>query len=290
MDLTVKRIARVFGAKTNMTPTDEDVYFGPPPDLLDIKYDEVHISITFTTDIRKIAPIADYWHEYGVVKIGGPACGDPGGEFMPGLYLKKGVTITSRGCIRNCPFCYVPSREGRIRELKIHAGNIVQDNNLLACSTNHIKKVFEMLRTQRGVDFAGGLDCRLLEDWMIEELRSLKIQQIWVAYDSEDYTSAVQRAGTKLSEYFSRNKLRCYVLIGYGEDTLDKAESRLRQTWEFGFLPFAMLYQPKQYEKKWHELQRNWSRPAITKNIMASQRAGQRGLFEKGRMKLGEER
>lgn len=272
------RIARVFLTKTNMTPDDEDVYFGPPPGLLDIKYDEVHISATFTWDIRELG-IANYWEEYGTVKIGGPACGDPGGEFTPGLYLKKGVTITSRGCPRNCPWCYVPKREGRIRELKIHAGNIVQDNNLLACSKAHVQKVFEMLRGQRAIDFAGGLDCRLLEDWMIEELRSLKIKQLWFAYDSERYKTAVKRVGTKLKQQFPRNKLRCYVLIGFKGDTLDKAESRLRQVWEFGFLPFAMLYRPQQYTKDWYVLARNWSRPAITKRIMGPKKQ-KRSLFE----------
>lgn len=264
-----KRIARVFGTKTKMTPTDEDVYFGPPPSLLDLRYDEIHISLTFTWDLPFCtARLADYWYRFGKVKVGGPACGDPGGEFTPGLYLKKGVTITSRGCIRNCPFCFVPGREGKIRELKIHAGNIVQDNNLLACSKPHIRKVFEMLRTQKAVDFAGGLDCRLLKDWMIDELRSLKVSQLWLAYDSEDYKPAIKKAAEKLRRYFMRKKLRCYALIGFEGDTLDKAESRLREVWGFGFLPFAMLYQPKAYTKDWYDLQRNFSRPAITKGIM----------------------
>ncbi len=107
-------IARVFPTKTNMTPVDEHVYFGCPPALLDIKYNEVHISVTFTWDRQQGAGLMGLWDKYGTVKIGGPACGDAGGEFVPGRYLKKGVTITSRGCIRNCQFCYVPKREGKI--------------------------------------------------------------------------------------------------------------------------------------------------------------------------------
>ncbi len=262
------KIARVFATKTKMTPIDEDVYFGPPPAFLDIKYNEIHISITFTDSRSRGATLAHWWDKYGLVKIGGPACGDPGGEFTPGLYLKKGITITSRGCIRNCPFCFVPQREKGIRELEIHTGNIVQDNNLLACSKSHVRKVFEMLSMQRAIDFAGGLDCRLLDDWIIEELRSLKIYQMWFAYDNEVQKPFIKKVGEKLRKHFKRGKMRCYVLIGFGEDTLDKAESRLRQTWEFGFLPFAMLYEPKQYTKDWYDLQRNFARPAITKKIM----------------------
>jgi len=274
------KIARVFATKTNMTPIDEDVYFGMPPALLNIKYDEVHISVTFVSGLRQCWFLAHSWERYGNVKIGGPACGDPGGEFVPGMYLKKGVTITSRGCIRNCPFCLVPKREGKIRELKIHTGNIVQDNNLLACSKEHIQKVFEMLQTQKAIDFSGGLDCRLLKDWHIEELRSLKIKQLWFAYDNKDYKSAIKAAGEKLSKYFSRGKMRCYVLIGFGNDTIDKAELRLREAWEFGFLPFAMLYEKGQHTKDWHDLQRKWSRPAATKRIMNPKQNRQMGLFE----------
>ena len=38
----------------------------------------------------------------------------PGTEFVPGRFLAKGVTITSRGCPRRCPFCFVPGREGAL--------------------------------------------------------------------------------------------------------------------------------------------------------------------------------
>ncbi len=276
------RIARVFTRKTSMTPVDEDVYFGVPPALLDIKYDEVHISCTFSLD-RDVNTLASCWGEFGTVRIGGPAFGDPGGEFTPGLYLKKGVTITSRGCPRNCPWCYVPGREGKIRELEIHAGNNIQDNNLLACSKEHIKKVFAMLRTQKAIDFGGGLDCRLLKDWHIEELRSLKIHQIWLAYDNKRYLPAVKRAAEKLTKYFKRDKLRCYCLIGYGDEKITTAAARLKTAWELGFLPFAMRYDGRHYyTKDWSDLTRNWCRQAITRGIMKAgteQLANQTPLF-----------
>jgi hypothetical protein len=259
-------IARVFLTKTRMSPDDEHVYFGPPESNTP-KYDEVHISATFTWDLSHCG-LANYWEKYGAIKVGGPACGDPGGEFVPGRYLKKGITITSRGCPWNCPFCYVPKREGKIRELKIHNGNIIQDNNLLACSKSHLQKVFQMLRKQRAIEFKGGLDCRLMNAWIFEELCSLKIKSLWFAYDTEEILPSLQKSAEKLRSYFPRNKLRCYVLIGYAKDTIEAAEARLKTVWELGFLPFAMLYQTKVYTKNWHELQRNFSRPAITKSIM----------------------
>ena len=59
------------------------------------------------------------------VHMGGPAFNMPGGDFVPGMYLKKGYVITSRGCPNRCWFCSVPRREGgRLRELPITEGNI----------------------------------------------------------------------------------------------------------------------------------------------------------------------
>ncbi|GAH28238.1 unnamed protein product, partial [marine sediment metagenome] len=52
-----------------------------------------------------------------------------GNGFIPGRYVKEGVTITSRGCPNRCSFCMVKSP---LKELKIYPGNNVIDNNLLA--------------------------------------------------------------------------------------------------------------------------------------------------------------
>jgi len=262
------KLARVFPTKTRMSPTDHDAYFGPP-NLITPRYDEVHISVAFTWDIQKANDLAIQWRRHAKeIKIGGCAFGDKGDLFVPGVYLKPGVTITSRGCPNNCPFCFVPKREGRIRELPIVEGNIIQDNNLLACSKEHIRKVFSMLRKQRHIDFAGGFESARVTDEIVEDLRGLSIYQIWLAYDHPNAEQPLKQAVNRLSKYFKRDKIWCYVLIGYGEDTLEKAENRLRRAWEIGTKPFAMLYKPKEYARDWKLLQRNWTRPAIIYSIM----------------------
>jgi len=141
------KFARVFPRRTNMTPNDSDAYIGLPP-LGCPKYDQIHISVTFTWDIRKAVSLIDNWRPFGKIFLGGPAYNGPDNTdpFEPGRYLRKGVTITSRGCPNACPWCGVPQREGKLRELPIRVGHIIQDNNLLACSKSHIRKVFEMLK------------------------------------------------------------------------------------------------------------------------------------------------
>ena len=85
-----KRIARVFPRRTNATPDDALVFTTPPPTILpDI--DEIHISVAFTYDLEKAEQLAESWTKTGLpVKLGGPAFNEPGGNFMPGMYLRNG--------------------------------------------------------------------------------------------------------------------------------------------------------------------------------------------------------
>jgi len=258
------QIAKVFPTKTKMCPDRNNTYFGFP-DKNTPQYDQVHISVTFTWDLPKIKQLEKAWNNFGKVKIGGPALGDSGSIFIPGMYLKSGVTITSRGCPHNCSFCFVPKREGKIRELPIMPGNIIQDNNILACSENHLSKVFNMLKTQKQIDFSGGLESRLITNEIAQELSKLRIKQLWIAYDHPANKQSVEKAVSILRQYFNRNKIRCYALIGFQDDTIEKADKRLRWLWDIGTLPFAMLYHT---HLEWKKFQREWTRPAIMRSKM----------------------
>ena len=259
-------IARVFPTRTSMTPTDQDAYFSYP-DLFTPKYDEVHISTVFTWDIPKARVLAKAWEDYGKVKIGGCAFGNKGGEFVPGMYLKKGITITSRGCPNRCSFCFVPKREGKLRELPIVEGNIIQDNNFLACSKEHRQKVYQMLVKQKGICFKGGLEARRLTDWDINQLRELAIKELWFACDHKNAIRGIREIAYKMTKYFASHKLLCYVLIG---DDMIENEARLKAVFNAGMYPFAQLFRDghKTYAKKWRDFARTWSRPAAYKTLM----------------------
>lgn len=259
------KIIRIFPRKTKATPDDEFVGFGPPGLFLP-KADEVHISVAFTWDIPKAEKLAEQWKRYYPTKIGGPALNQPGGDFIPGRYLKKGYVITSRGCPNNCWFCAVPKREGNLRELPITEGYNVLDDNLLACSEGHIRKVFDMLREQKEkITFSGGFEAKILKDWHIDLLKSIRIAQMFFAYDTQDDYKPLVEASKKLRQAnYSRYEMRCYVLIGYPKDTLDKAEKRLKETISLGFFPMAMLYRDESGKRNWQwmKFQKAWARPA----------------------------
>jgi hypothetical protein len=204
----------------------------------------VRVSVTFTWHKREAERIAKSWAQYyDDVKLGGPAYEDPGGEFTPGLFMKEGCTITSRGCPKKCGWCVVPMREGLVRELPIKAGWIVQDNNLLACSEKHIRAVFDMLREQgKRIYFNGGLDKHFLKDWHREMFDSIRIGELWFACDTSHDIAWLERA-SKILDGIPLRKRRCYTMIGYDGETVADAERRIERVFELGFMPFTQLYQ-----------------------------------------------
>lgn len=262
---------RVFPYRTKWTPEDELAFCGDPPlfGLPEDRKTPVRVSVTFTWHRQRAEALAASWRRfYDDVRIGGPAYDDAGGEFTPGMFLKEGCTITSRGCPKTCGWCVVPKREGRARELAIKPGWIVQDNNILACSEPHIRSVFDMLRAQnRGIFFNGGLDKHFLQDWHRPLFDSIQIGELWFACDVSTDIPALERTA-KILEGIPLRKRRCYTMIGYDAESLTDAEKRIERVFELGFMPYTQLFQAieqtsfKMYPDEWRKLARKWSRPA----------------------------
>jgi len=267
------KIIRVFPRRTFATPVDKDVRVAVPPGLFDVA-DEIHISVSWTWDRPLAERLASLWSCVAPVKVGGPAYDDAGGDFVPGMYVKSGYVMTSRGCPNRCWFCSVPKREGgRIRELPITEGYNLLDSNILACSDAHIRAAFRMLaegkrKFGKRIEFTGGLEAARLKPWHVEALRELHPKQLFFAYDTPDDLEPLRQAGKMLLDAgFTRegHSLRCYVLCGYCGDSLTAADLRMRQALSFGFLPMAMLFRGEHEfaSSDWRRFQRSWARPAI---------------------------
>lgn len=268
------RIARVFPRRTKATPADDDVFVGEPP-LFAGDYDKVMVSVTFTWDIPEAERIANSWKFHGPVEIGGPAIGTRGEEFVPGMFLRHGYIITSRGCPNRCWFCQVWRRDGNVRVLAIRDGWNVLDDNLLACPSKHILDVALMLRRQtQRPEFTGGLEAKRLTEWHCRLLADLRPRRVYFAYDTPDDREPLRRAGEMLRDTgftTASHVLSAYVLIGYPGDDFAAAEQRLRETGGFGFMPYAMLYRNAhgQVDKRWKRFQRQWLRPQIVSANLA---------------------
>jgi hypothetical protein len=260
------KLARVFPRRTRATP-DDDMAFTEPPDMF-TEADEVHVSVAFTWDVPRAEKLAHAWERVAPTRIGGPGAGIVGGDFAPGLYLKPGYTITSRGCPNRCWFCAAWKRDGPGRELPIMPGWNVLDDNLLACSEGHIRAVFAMLAEQpRRAEFTGGLEAARLKPWHIDLLTGIRPASLFLAYDTPDDEEPLREAARMLTEakLCPGHRRRCYVLIGYPSDTMHAAEARLRATVGMALTPAAMLWRDNggRVQPEWRAFQRLWFRPAI---------------------------
>lgn len=266
------RIFRVFPRKTLATPNDLMVRIASAPTRYD-EADEVHISVAFTWDLPLAERLEKEWRHVAPTRIGGPAMNEPGGDFVPGKYVKNGYVLTSRGCPNRCWFCQVWRREGlQVRELPITDGWNVLDDNLLACSEKHQRDVFAMLARQKKnghrIEFTGGMEAAKLQDWHVDALRVLRPKQMFFAYDTPDDLEPLRQAGKMLLDAgftTTSHSLRAYVLCGYKNDTFEKALVRMKQTVSAGFMPMAMLFQDATGARdgEWMKWARRWARPAI---------------------------
>lgn len=252
-----------------MSPIDKHTYFDTP-DLFTPKYEEAHISCTFTWDIPKARRLAQDWSRHAkVVRLGGVAIdGESDKPFQAGFYLREGVTITSRGCVNNCNFCMV--RRGIIEFDNFPGGHIIQDNNILACSDRHWRLVLSMLKKQKAIEFKGGLEKYRITEKIAEDLRGLRIKTLWLACDQPNGIEPLRKVvNILLKAGFTQNHIYCFVLIG---DDLIENENRLKEVYRMGVKPFAQLFRDKGnsiiYNKEWKQFVRKWSRPAIYQNIM----------------------
>lgn len=260
-------IARVFPRRTRATPNDALSFTGGPG-LFSPEVYEVHISVTFTWDLSEAERLAREWESIAPVKIGGPATGMKGENFQPGMYLRPGYVITSRGCPNRCWFCSAWKRDGEIRELPVNHGWNVLDDNLLACSRDHISRVIAMVGNEHHQgEFTGGLEAARFQPWVATALRSIRPKTVFFAYDTpDDWEPLVRAAEMCWQAGFTKAShcLRAYVLCGFQKDTMQEAERRMRQVLNLGMVPMAMLWRDQSGKRNpaWRTFQRIWARPA----------------------------
>lgn len=104
----------------------------------------------------------------------------------------------TRGCIRNCSFCYVPRKEGMIRgyssigEIVEHKSAIFLDNNILAYD-NHLSVLQELIDRDIRCQFNQGLDIRLLTYENSQLLSQLNyIGEYVFAFDNYGYKKIIE--------------------------------------------------------------------------------------------------
>ncbi len=145
---------------------------------------------------------------------------------------KINLGFTTRGCIRKCPFCIVWQKEGKIRvEGDIYdiwdgkTKNVVLlDNNILALP-KHFKLICSQLRKEKiRVDFNQGLDCRLLTQEIVDELKSISHVEYRFSFDDPKLLPVVKKTIDLLKKN-NINRCTWYVLVGFNttfQEDLDR--------------------------------------------------------------------
>ena len=96
--------------------------------------------------------------------------------------VKYAIGFLSRGCIRNCPWCVVPRKEGKLRKYEDverlaqdRKWLILMDNNFLANDFEFVKEQLEKIQHNGySIDFNQGLDARLITPENAELLAKCK--------------------------------------------------------------------------------------------------------------------
>lgn len=142
---------------------------------------------------------------------------------------KASYGFLTRGCIRDCPWCFVREKEGYIRphadieEFARHRDVVLMDNNVLA-HTHGIEQIEKIARLNLRVDFNQGLDARLIDDGVAKRLAALKWREpLRLACDSKAQIPAIEKAVQRLRwQNCTPRRYQCYVLIKDVDDALER--------------------------------------------------------------------
>lgn len=170
----------------------------------------------------------------------------PDYSLYPNTHWSMGYT--SRGCIRNCPFCKVRAKEGYIKAVAEPAEFydprfreiLLLDNNILAAP--NCTSTFKWLaKAQLLTDFNQGLDIRCLDEEKVYYLTQIRVKTYRFAFDNISYEKYVKEGIALMDRVgISRRKLSFYALIGFNGD--DHAIERIKILQGYGVDIYPMIY------------------------------------------------
>jgi hypothetical protein len=170
--------------------------------------------------------------------------------------VNAGIGFTSRGCVRNCGFCFVPPKEGKfhqvaeIKDLINPRSNVIilLDNNLTA-DPDCIEKLHEIRDRGLTVDISQGIDVRLLTPEIAKALSEVKhLRRLHYAWDLMSFEKQIFKGLNLLSAFIKPNKHMCFILSGYNT-SFDEDMYRVNKLKEVGVRPYIMPY-----NKEFHSL------------------------------------
>ncbi len=218
---------------------------------------------------------------------------EPVEDILPDYSLvpewKESIIFSSRGCIRNCPFCSVKALEPvktakkSIKHL-IYPGHkkvVLWDNNIL--SSPYWEDIFDELgESNLKVDFNQGIDARLLDLRVASKLKRLRISFVRLAYDTHGIRKPLKRAIDLLKEIgFRGRRILVYCLYNnpFEKDTPDTFLSRIQDLIDWGVVSYPMRYEPLEPRQKNTYISPYWTGEQLEMIAKARRVLGYGGAF-----------
>ena len=163
--------------------------------------------------------------------------------------FKFAVSMTSRGCPRQCSFCHVASKEG-CRSVKVADVSDfwngqkeikVLDPNITAClDKRDLMKQYR--ETGAWIDFTQGIDIRLTNEADIDDLNNMKIKMLHFAWDNpKDDLEGKFRQFSDLFRIKDPRRKTVYVLTNF-DSTMEENLYRVYRLRDLGYSPYIMVY------------------------------------------------
>jgi hypothetical protein len=178
--------------------------------------------------------------------------------------INAGIGFSSRGCIRNCGFCFVPRKEGEFRQVSeikdlLNPKSkvlILLDNNLTA-DPDVLGKLQEIKKRDLTVDITQGIDVRLVTPEIAKAISEVKhLRSIHYAWDLMAFERQVMDGIKILAERIKLWRHMCFMLIGFNT-TFEEDMYRFRKLTELGIRPYVMPYN-KHYPTVKHHCFAGW--------------------------------
>jgi hypothetical protein len=208
--------------------------------------DMIYVSCIFTKNSYK----CEEWTQFDNVLIGGSGYDLQSvlPSYIAAMKPKLNFGFTLRGCIRECEFCVVPQKEGKLRIVGsiydiwdgVADKIVLMDNNILAHRDHFCKTAVEIVKNKLKIDFNQGLDYRLLTDNICIYLKAMRREQYKFAFDHPSEKGAVNDAVDMLYS-FGIKANTWYVLVGF-DSTLHEDFERVAFLRSKGERPFVMRY------------------------------------------------
>lgn len=163
--------------------------------------------------------------------------------------VNAGMGFTSRGCVRQCGFCFVPKKEGAFRDVAEIKDLINPRSNVLILHDNNITadpycidKLHEIRDRKLIVDINQGCDVRLMNDDIAKAMSEVKhLRSLHYAWDLMGFEKQVMEGINTLSKYIRPYKHMCFMLVGFNT-TWEEDVYRFRRLTEMKIDPFVMVY------------------------------------------------